>query len=374
MNAGWLTMPFSDAVADESGGNEKTPQSEFLPEGRFAVVDQGKELVAGYVDDQSRLCRSELPVIVFGDHTRYFKYVDFPFCMGADGVKVLRPKFEVSVKYLYYYLRQLRLTDGGYDRHFKYLKRCDVVIPPLAEQRRIAAVLDRAEALRAKRRAALAQLDTLTQSIFLDLFGDPATNPKDLRIELLGEHLLFVTSGSRGWAEFYAPTGSRFIRSFDVQMNYIGDDDPVFVLPPDNAEAKRTRVRANDVLLTITGSRIGRVAPVTRAFDGAYISQHVAILRASPESVEPTFLSFFLSFEAGGQRQITKFQYGQTKPGLNFEQIRRFQVPVPPLSLQREFARRVVAVENLKAAQCASLSQLDALFAVLQHRAFRGEL
>ena len=113
---------------------------------------------------------------------------------------------------------------------------------------------------------------------------------------------------------------------------------------------------------------------MTGAFDGAYISQHVAILRANPESVEPSFLSFFLSFEAGGQRQIAKFQYGQTKPGLNFEQIRRFQVPVPPLSLQREFARRVVAVENLKAAQCASLSELDALFAVLQHRAFRGEL
>ena len=132
------------------------------------------------------------------------------------------------------------------------LKKVEISLPPLEEQRRIAEVLDRTEALRARRHAALAQLDTLTQSIFLDLFGDPTTNPKDLRIELLGEHLLFVTSGSRGWAEFYAPTGSRFIRSFDVQMNYIGDDDPVFVLPPDNAEARRTRVRANDVLLTIT--------------------------------------------------------------------------------------------------------------------------
>jgi type I restriction enzyme S subunit len=85
-------------------------------------------------------------------------------------------------------------------------------------------------------------------------------------------------------------------------------------------------------------------------------------------------LSFFLSFETGGQRQIAKVQYGQTKPGLNFVQIRRFQVPVPPITMQREFARRVAAVEKLKAAQRASLEKLDALFASLQHRAFRGEL
>ena len=83
-------------------------------------MDQGKELVAGYTNDESRLCRAQLPVIVFGDHTRCFKYVDFPFCMGADGVKVLRPKIDADVKYLYHYLRQLRLTAGGYDRHFKY--------------------------------------------------------------------------------------------------------------------------------------------------------------------------------------------------------------------------------------------------------------
>jgi type I restriction enzyme S subunit len=247
-------------------------------------------------------------------------------------------------------------------------------MPRLAEQRRIAGILDKAEGLRAKRRAALAKIDILPQAIFLELFGDPATNPKGVNIELLGEHLEFVTSGGRGWAEFYAPTGSRFIRSLDVQMNHIGSDEIAFVAAPDNAEARRTRVKAGDVLLTITGSRIGRVAPVPKDLEGSYISQHVAILRVDAKRIEPSFLSFFLSFETGGQRQIAKVQYGQTKPGLNFVQIRRFQVPVPPITMQREFARRVAAVEKLKAAQRASLEKLDALFASLQHRAFRGEL
>jgi type I restriction enzyme S subunit len=178
MKAGWQKLPFTAVIADQSGGNIKTQTSEYQRCGKFPVVDQGKNLIAGYVNDESRLCCAKPPVIVFGDHTRCFKYIDFPFCMGADGVKVLRPTTESDVKYLYYYLRQLSLTEGGYDRHYKYLKRVEVVLPPLPDQKRIAAVLDKAEELRAKRRAALAELDTLSQAIFLEMFGDPVTNPK----------------------------------------------------------------------------------------------------------------------------------------------------------------------------------------------------
>jgi type I restriction enzyme S subunit len=157
-------------------------------------------------------------------------------------------------------------------------------------------------------------------------------------------------------------------------MNHIGNEDIAYVVAPDNAEARRTRTQAGDVLLTITGSRIGRVAPLPAELEGSYVSQHVAILRPDRRRIDSLFLSFFLSFEAGGQRQIAKAQYGQTKPGLNFEQIRRFQVPVPPIALQHEFVRRIAAVDKLKSAHRASLAKLDALFASLQHRAFRGEL
>jgi type I restriction enzyme S subunit len=245
-------------------------------------------------------------------------------------------------------------------------------LPPLSEQRRIAEILDKADALRAKRRAALAQLDTLSRSMFLDMFGEAQAPPATY--DRLGNHLVFVTSGGRGWAKFYSSTGSRFIRSLDVQMNHLSEGNAVFVRPPNNAEARRTRAKSGDILLTITGSRIGRVAPLPNHLNGSYVSQHVAILRVDQDRIEPKFLSFFLSLESGGQKQIAKAQYGQTKPGLNFEQVRRFEVPFPAIGRQREFVRRLMMLEKVKHTQHVSSMNLDALFASLQHRAFHGEL
>jgi len=247
----------------------------------------------------------------------------------------------------------------------------NVPLPPVPEQRRIAAILDKADDLRAKRRAALGELDGLAQSVFVEMFGDGeaaryATVP-------LGGLLRFVTSGGRGWARFYCDHGARFIRSLDVQMNRIGEEAPAFVAPPEGAETERTRVQSGDVLLTITGSRIGRVAAVPPELAGSYVSQHVAILRPDVGRMMPLFLSFFLS-QSGGQRQIAQSQYGQTKPGLNFDQIRRFQLPLPPLPVQTEFASRLAAVRNVTTSVQRCTDRMNALFESLQHRAFRGEL
>lgn len=245
-----------------------------------------------------------------------------------------------------------------------------IPLPRLAEQKRIATILDQADFLRAKRRYAIKLLDDLAMSVFVDMFESKGGEDT---FEL-GSRLDFITSGGRGWAKFYSQEGSRFIRSIDVQMNYIGEDDVVFVQPPENAEARRTLVKADDVLLTITGSKIGRVAPVLTNNHGAFISQHVAILRFDKKKIEPAFLAYFLSLAHGGQRQIENSQYGQTKPGLNFDQIRGFKIPNAPIELQQKFCQRLASIELLKNTQRAQLAKLDTLFSSLQHRAFRGEL
>jgi type I restriction enzyme S subunit len=246
-----------------------------------------------------------------------------------------------------------------------------IPLPPLAEQQRIAAILDQADALHRKRVEVSAELGRLRQAIFSAAIE--VSNSNGGPTSPLGEHLSFVTSGGRNWSRYYSDAGARFIRSYDVQMGSIADDEMIFVTPPNNAEARRTGVKAGDVLLTITGSRIGRVSPISQELAGSYVSQHVAILRPKA-GLLPAYLSAFLRLPNGGQKAIAKMQYGQTKPGLNFDQIRKFSIPVPPMPTQERIVDHLHQIDTLDRTNACQLKALDALFASLQHRAFRGEL
>jgi type I restriction enzyme S subunit len=279
-----------------------------------------------------------------------------------------------NLRWLYYTLLKLDLTRLNKSAAVPGLNREDayelyIPFPDVPEQKQIAELLDQTDELRRMRRYAFQLTDTFLPGAFLELFGDPTTNPLGLPIAELGDFLSFVTSGSRGWADYYAPVGARFIRSLDVRMNSISDEDAVFVKPPNNAEANRTRVTLGDVLLTITGSKIGRVAPVPERLKDAFISQHVAILRLK-SGLLPEFLSMFLSLGSGGQRQIARLQYGQTKPGLNLDQIREIRVPVPPLNDQQKFLELLKRAKRLRAVQREALRQAEHLFQTLLDQAF----
>lgn len=241
---------------------------------------------------------------------------------------------------------------------------------PLAEQRRITKCLDNAYALRAKRRAALAQLRILAQSIFLDMFGHPAIILERWPTKRLGDLLDFLTSGSRGWAEHYADTGDLFLRIQNVQHDRLALDDVAYVAAPETAEARRTRVEPGDVLLSITAD-LGRTAVVPHGLGSAFINQHLSILRT--RAIVPRFLSAYLSSPAG-QRQILGRNKQGVKAGLNFDDIRSITVPLPPSGTQKEFLNRATSVETLIATSREALAQVEALFASLHYRAFRGEL
>jgi type I restriction enzyme S subunit len=245
----------------------------------------------------------------------------------------------------------------------------EIPLPTFDEQKRISAILDKADVLRRQRIRSLRFTEQLLQAIFLQMFGSE-TSPYCPRAKL-SDHLDFITSGGRGWAKYYSKEGSKFIRSLDVRMNEIDDSQIIRVTPPINAEADRTRIRTGDVLLTITGSLIGRVAPVTEAHSGAFISQHVAILRT--HGFQPEFLAWAMSTEEV-QRQIQKNQTGQTKPGLNFEQIGRLTIPRPPEALEEKFCRLIEKRRSILTHQRDAHDHAKALFTSLQQRAFRGDL
>jgi type I restriction enzyme S subunit len=137
----WVIRDFAKIVSDNSGGNKKLAKTEFLESGEIAIVDQGKELIAGYYNNLTFLVKTKPPYIVFGDHTRIFKFIDFPFIMGADGTKVLQPKDNnCSTKFLYYFFLSINIPETGYNRHFKYLKELQIPLPPLEQQKKIASI------------------------------------------------------------------------------------------------------------------------------------------------------------------------------------------------------------------------------------------
>jgi type I restriction enzyme S subunit len=296
--------------------------------------------------------------------------------MGADGVKVLRPKVDVDVKYLYHFLRQLKLTDGGYDRHFKYLKRSEVILPPLAEQKRIARILDRAEALRLKRLAALSHLDILTQSIFLEMFGDPATNPKKFSCKPLGELASKFSDGPFGSnlkSSHYTEVGVRVIRLQNIGIGEFLDDDKAYISDEHFASIRKYECRPGDVIIGTLGDPNLRACILPEWIPVALNKADCVQLRPNELIANASYLCALLN-QPATERMAQDLILGQTRLRISMGRLRGLNVPVPPLSLQGEFARRVTAVEKLKAAHSSSLAAMDSLFASLQHRAFRGEL
>lgn len=265
-----------------------------------------------------------------------------------------------------------RLGTGVPRLNIHHVRDLEIPLPSLPEQRRIADVLDRAEALRTKRRAALAQLDSLIQSIFLDLFGDPVSNPKKWPDPTLGGLLAFQQYGPRFYNESYSAEGIRIVRITDLSEEGVLDFSSMPRLLVSDEDREKYVLRPGDLIFARTGATVGKVALIQpndpRCIAGAYF-----ITMRFNDFLVPIYARAVLTAPSVraivAKRSRQAAQQNFSGPGL-----RQLPMPLPPIELQREFARRVGAVEKLKTAQRASLAELDALFASLQHRAFRGEL
>jgi len=138
----WAEAPFTDCIAPLGLKNQrKIMARDYAASGVIPIVDQGQELIAGWTNDESAAIREHLPVVVFGDHTRAFKYVDFPFALGADGTQLLKPSTDFNSKFFYFACLHTSLPNRGYNRHFSVLKEKSLPKPSKPEQEKIAAIL-----------------------------------------------------------------------------------------------------------------------------------------------------------------------------------------------------------------------------------------
>jgi type I restriction enzyme S subunit len=307
---------------------------------------------------------------------------DGQYCLGR-GVAGLRAKRNLDQRYLWHWLThsEAELSSKGRGATFKQVNRQDICelmipLPSLAEQRRIAAILDQADALRAKRREALAHLDDLTQSIFLDMFGDPASKSNGGKWARLGDLASKFSDGPFGSnlkSSHYTEAGVRVVRLQNIGVGEFVDNDQAYVSDSHFASLGKHRCQPGDVLVATLGDPNLRACIQPDWLPVALNKADCVQIRVDPSIATPEFVSALIN-QPGTLTLAYSLMLGQTRVRISMGRLRELKVPVPPLEQQHEFAKIIRSVERVKKQQCEHLAHLVAVFKSLQSRAFAGEL
>lgn len=293
------------------------------------------------------------------------------------------PGPDVTGDYLYQFLRTIDLYGLASTTAVPSLRKSDLAritlpLPSLQQQARIAGILGSADALRAKRRAAIAQLDALARSIFIDMVGGGCSH-------LWPETTVASIADPAPGSIRTGPFGSQLLHSefVDEGVAVLGIDNAVhnefrwagrrYVSPAKYKELKRYTVKPGDVLITIMGT-CGRCAVVPDDIPAAINTKHLCCITLDKRKCLPEFLHAYFLWHPTARAHLERRAKGAIMSGLNMGIIKALPVRLPPLYLQGQFARRLRAVRCLTTANGSSLLRLDELFSSLQHRAFRGEL
>ena len=241
----------------------------------------------------------------------------------------------------------------------------------MTEQQKIVKLLDKTQEMIVAHQRQLQKLDDLVKARFVEMFGDPKLNPHGYPVHQLSDHIQFLTSGSRGWAQYCVDDGTEwFITIKNVKDCHISTMDMQAINAPDNAEAKRTRVQEGDLLISITAD-LGRTGVVTQeiAEHGAYINQHLTCIRLDREVLEPLYVAYFMESAAGKEQFISKNQ-SAVKAGLNFNSINTLRLLVPPIEIQQHFLSFVSQVDKSKLSIQQGLEKLETMKKSLMQQYF----
>jgi type I restriction enzyme, S subunit len=366
-------VKFQDAVEDRTGGQYKVQKRDYLETGQIPIIDQGQSSIAGYTNDDNARFSGELPVVLFGDHTLVFKYVDFPFALGADGVKVLSIDNVFDPKYVFYYWQSRSLQSRGYSRHFKFLREIDLPLIPISEQKRIAEILDQAEALRKKRADADAKAARILPALFYKMFGDPAHWEANRSTELLGK---LVDSQGGGTPSKQNPDywggDIPWVSPKDMKRDFIHDsEDHITQLALE--ETNSGMVPVNSILVVVRGMILARYVPLALNVVAVTINQDMKALQVIDERVSPLFL--FAALKALGQRlhsNVGIAAHGTRK--LDSDRLLSLPILIPARQKHVDFLARFKELRALDEKRAETAPRLERIFDVLLHRAFTGDL
>lgn len=366
----WCWIHLLNAFDNRTDSKKKIQQKNYLKNGTFSIVDQGQEIVGGYTNDSNMIYDGALPVIIFGDHTRCIKYIDFPFAQGADGVKVLKPYNIWDAECFYYAFQSIDIPNMGYRRHYPLFLNFSIPLPPLPEQRRIVfrieslfAKLDEAkEKLQAvidghePRRAAILHR-AFTGELTARWRVNKGTSFTDWRDELLKNVTTRITAGGDKPEDFTELRDE--CHKIPVVANGVSNDGII-------GYTSQARVTGETVTVAGRGT-IGHA--IFRAYP------YYPVVRLIVIEVQNCLDARYLRcvFEEYPEKGT-----GSSIPQLTVPVVKEKRLPVPPIEEQQEIVRILDSLfakeqQVLVAAQ-AALAQIDVIKKSILARAFRGEL
>lgn len=363
-----MIKSFDEVFEDVTKLGVKMKTDEYHPIGKYQIIDQGQEAVAGYSDLEDGVFEN-VPAIVFGDHTCIVKYVDQPFFLGADGVKVLRSRFkDANYRYLYYALKSVKIPNTGYNRHFKWLKEAKIYYPNSEEQSKIVLILDEISSVIEHRQRQLQKLDELVKARFVEMFGDVIRNSKSWEIRVLAD----IASSRLGkMLDTKQQTGEcsyPYLANFNVQWFRFNTEN---LNQMDFNEEDRIEFELqNGDLLVCEGGEIGRCAVWHNEIQPCFFQKALHRVRCNRQIVHPDYLGWWFKYNcdhdgfatiAGAKATIAHL------PGVKLKQLR---VAIPPLELQEQFAAFVNQTDKSKVAVQKALDEAQLLFDSLMQKYF----
>ena len=340
------------------------------------VLTAGKSFIIGYTNEPNGIY-DKVPVIIFDDFTTSTQYVNFPFKVKSSAMKILTAKADLVLpKFIFYRMQLIEFDHSTHKRYWiQQYSKIKVRIPLLKEQERI---VEKIEELFSELDSGVETLKKIKQQ--LAVYRQAVLKTAFAHVDekkAIREMSSVVTSGSRGWAQYYSDNGARFIRIGNLTRDGIKVDlsDVQHVDLPDDVEGKRTQLKPNDVLVSITAD-LGSIGLVPDNIGDAYVNQHIAMVRFN-NPTQGKFMAWYLRSDYG-QKDLLKNKRGGGKLGLGLDDIRDTKVPVmsdaEAAGILATIESRFSVCDSIEKTVDAALQQAEAMRQSILKRAFEGGL
>ncbi|MEW8036765.1 MAG: restriction endonuclease subunit S [Candidatus Thiodiazotropha sp.] len=385
----WATCTVLDSfVKTKVGRKHQIPAKDIAEEGEFPVVDQGREFIAGYCDDSEKVIDFDLPLIIFGDHTRCFKYVDFPFVLGADGTKVLPPNKKLyDPRFYYFALLALELPSRGYNRHFKTLKERSLPLPPLPEQKKIAHILSTVQrAIEAQER--IIQTTTeLKKALMHKLFTEGLRNepqkqteigliPESWEVAPLSDCAVVQTGIAKGRkVKAEEAVEVPYLRVANVQDGYLDLSEMKSITIRKN-EQQRFALQEGDAVLTEGGDfdKLGRGFIWHGQIDNCVHQNHVFAVRPDATRISSEFFAYQSQSPYGKSYFLSVAHKTTNLACINTTKLKAFPVLLPPHDQQQDIVHACHSIDEKIRVARSKKTQLQDLFCTLLHELMTAKI